>query len=68
MFDSKVYKLILFNLLQNGVKFNKTFDGDIVIILTCKPSKELSHKRLKDPMYILETQVIDTGEGIEKDR
>ena len=59
--DTKVYKLILFNLLQNGVKFNQTFDGDVVIVLDCKPSKNSEH-------YILETQVIDTGSGIDKER
>ena len=53
VFDSNVYKLILFNLLQNGMKFNQTFDGDIVLIIDCKPSKELSHKKQNEKVYIL---------------
>ena len=35
--DWKLYKLILFNLVQNSIKYNKVNNGDIFIILTCKP-------------------------------
>jgi len=33
------YQLIMFNLIQNAVKYNQ-LKGDIVVILTCKPRKK----------------------------
>ena len=36
--DWKQYELILFNVIQNAVKYN-TFKGDIFIIVSCKPVK-----------------------------
>jgi K+-sensing histidine kinase KdpD len=38
--DWKLYELVLFNILQNSFKFNKIFDGDVVITLKCKPVKK----------------------------
>ena len=61
-----MYKLVLFNLLQNAVKFNKPSFGDVVITVEIRQSKEPSHKRERQQVFILETHVIDTGnEGIE---
>jgi len=33
------YQLILFNLIQNAVKYN-LYKGDIVLLLTCRPVKQ----------------------------
>ena len=77
------YQLILFNMIQNSVKYNK-FKGDIFIIIKCLPlqkkiklqnklhrqmSKSLDVQAFKDQMdYVLETEIIDTGIGISKKR
>ena len=66
MADLNLYELVLYNLFLNGIKFNKAFDGDIVISVECKPCKELFNT--KEKKFILETQVIDTGSGIEQER
>ena len=78
--DWKCYELILFNILQNAIKFNR-LEGDIVIILKVNPVK--SNINLNDSVnsinisalidtdesyYMLETEVIDTGIGISKKR
>ena len=31
IFDQEVYELILYNLIQNALKYNRPFDGDIVV-------------------------------------
>ena len=36
--DQEVYELILFNLIQNALKYNKPFDGDIVVTAEVKSS------------------------------
>lgn len=77
------YQLILFNMIQNSVKYNK-FKGDIFIIIKCLPlqkkiklqnklhrqmPKSLDVQAFKDQMdYVLETEIIDTGIGISKKR
>ena len=71
------YQLILFNMIQNSVKYNK-FKGDIFVIIKCLPVKKKpkSSKKLLDldqlddqeRKYVLETEVIDTGIGISKKR
>lgn len=38
--DWKLYELILFNIVQNSFKYNKIFDGDVIITLKCKPLKK----------------------------
>lgn len=53
--DWKSYKLVLFNIFQNSVKYNN-MHGQIVILL----------KYLDDST--LETEVIDTGIGIQYGR
>lgn len=60
--DWELFELIMFNIIQNSMKYNKNLDGDIVITITCKKMKE------SDQMYILETQVIDTGVGISPEK
>jgi K+-sensing histidine kinase KdpD len=37
--DWNLYEFVLFNVVQNAVKYNKPMDGDIVVILSCKPMK-----------------------------
>jgi signal transduction histidine kinase len=65
--DWSLYELILFNLVQNSLKYNKCYDGDIVIVIKCKPLKKRLEEHHLDPELnaVLETIVIDTGVGIE---
>ena len=81
--DWNRYELILFNIIQNAVKYNSQ-RGDIIIVLSCKKhhgtSKIEEEKKsqiscsplteLEDSKdyYILETDVIDTGIGISPER
>ena len=34
--DWRMYQLIIFNIIQNAIKYN-IFQGDILILITCKP-------------------------------
>ena len=79
--DWKCYELILFNILQNSIKFNK-LEGDIVIILKVNPVKStfnltdsvnsvdisamMTNGKDEESYYMLETEIIDTGIGISK--
>ena len=72
--DWSMYKLVLFNMVQNAVKYNK-LEGDIVILLSCKPISKKERKNLKgqenkrkNVFYMLETQIIDSGIGISLER
>lgn len=56
------YQLILFNIIQNAVKYNKK-KGYIIIELNCLPMAPLQEGR-----YMLETTVVDAGEGISEER
>lgn len=56
--DWKSYELILFNVIQNAVKYNSQ-DGNIVILANLRTDQNKAYFR---------TQVIDTGEGITEDR
>ena len=58
--DWDKYQLILFNMLQNAVKYN-SFMGTVVFLLSCLP-------RLDGEGHILETEIIDSGIGISKER
>ena len=64
--------MILFNIIQNSVKYNQQLDGDICILVSVKPQKgALRMKKTYDiteVSHILETQIIDTGIGIAADR
>ena len=60
--DWKKYSLILFNMIQNAVKYNN-MEGDMLIILSCKCTENGHFSE-----YMLETEVIDTGIGITKER
>lgn len=51
--DEYLYKLVLFNLVQNSIKFNKPSFGDIVITIELKKSKEPSHKRGGDEQVFI---------------
>ena len=54
--DQEVYELILYNLLQNALKYNKAFDGDIVVTAEVKSSlNSLNFRREEDKAFILET-------------
>ena len=70
--DWSLFELILFNIIQNSVKYNQQLDGDICILVSVKPQKgALRLKRTYDITgvnHILETQIIDTGIGIAEDR
>lgn len=59
LLDWSMYELILFNIVQNAIKYNQ-IEGNIIIILSCLPQ----NNGLTDDMYVLETKVIDTGLGI----
>jgi signal transduction histidine kinase len=76
------YQLILFNIIQNSVKYNK-FKGEIFVIIQCLPMTKKRNQRREnsskvcrqsldevdtEEKYILETVVIDTGIGISKKR
>jgi len=71
--DWESYQLILFNILQNAVKYNR-YSGDIIIKISLK-SLDNSHAAnfaqkttscSKKQKYdgVLETEVIDSGIGI----
>ena len=38
--DWKLYELIFFNIFQNSIKYNKKYNGDVVILITCKQRSE----------------------------
>jgi signal transduction histidine kinase len=65
--DWSRFELILFNIIQNAVKFN-VFNGEIVILLRCLPQKPCNDKCMGPDDYVLETEVIDTGHGISFER
>ena len=44
------------------MKYNQPNYGDIVVIQTCKPMRGSPSR------YVLETEIIDTGIGIQPDR
>lgn len=58
--DWDKYELILFNVIQNAVKYNQ-FMGNLVVILNCYPNA------IQADHFVFETTVIDTGIGIPKD-
>ena len=68
--DWKMYELIIFNIIQNSVKYYEKIDANIMIVLTCKPRKRENNAETKENCqnYVLETLIIDTGSGIEKER
>ena len=63
--DWNLYELVMYDIVQNAIKYNKNIDGDIIITMTCK--KVRSRDCEQSTKYILETQVIDSGIGIEHD-
>ena len=58
--DWSKYQLIIFNLLQNSIKYNRSF-GKIIINLNIIGSS-------LDKDRILETKIIDSGTGIRDDK
>lgn len=34
--DWNLYELVMYNIIQNALKYNKNVDGDIVLTMTCK--------------------------------
>jgi signal transduction histidine kinase len=67
--DWKLYELVLFNLVQNSIKYNKAFDGDIVIVAKVKKLKKRNIDNLGNQLnYVLETLIFDNGIGISEDR
>ena len=57
--DWKKYQLIIFNIIQNAVKYN-VFRGEIIIMLSCEEVDDNEHNFI--------TEVIDSGIGITKGR
>jgi hypothetical protein len=60
--DWEMYKLILFNIVQNAIKYNQ-FKGDLLIKINLE-SFQFDSKN----SAVLETEVIDSGIGIEEER
>jgi len=60
--DWRLYQLIIFNIVQNAVKYNKR-EGNIAIITELKDYDQ----SLPNEM-LFETRIIDDGNGIERDR
>lgn len=60
--DWRLYQLIIFNIIQNAVKYNKR-EGTISV------STELKDSELDVPNeMVFETIISDDGNGIEKER
>ena len=60
--DWNLYQLVVFNIIQNAIKYNQ-FQGDIVITMACRPTEDETMES-----YVLETQIIDSGIGISEER
>ena len=66
--DWNRYALVLFNIIQNAVKFN-IFKGEIAFVLKCLPFKpSLESDVVSRDQYVLETEIIDSGLGISNER
>jgi signal transduction histidine kinase len=65
--DWKLYELVMYNILQNALKYNQNINGDVVLTMTCKKVRERNQNQQKNK-FIFETQVIDSGIGIAQDR
>jgi signal transduction histidine kinase len=61
--DWGLYELILFNFIQNSVKFANR-DGEILVVLDCEPSNSAN----SISQFEYKTTIVDTGCGIEKER
>jgi len=64
--DWKRFEIILFNIIQNAVKYNR-IEGDILIMLSVSAKNENDLRKLKAGFlkdYVLNVEVIDTGCGI----
>ena len=59
--DWKLYELILFNIIQNAVKYN-SYLGVILVVLKVIPGRRNRLRRF------LQTDIIDTGSGIDPAR
>lgn len=70
--DWRSYQLILFNIIQNAIKYNHP-EGDLVVLLSCQPSsltmENMSLNSNNDELdFIFKTEVIDSGIGITQSR
>lgn len=61
LLDWEKYELILFNIIQNAIKYN-SFQGNIVFVLKCYRYE--GEEGLTSGDWVFETQIIDTGVGI----
>ena len=61
------FQLAVFNLVQNGIKYNR-FRGDLIFLLSIKPIKKKIKFEEYNLDYILEMDIIDSGYGIEKEQ
>ena len=65
--DWDKFKLVIFNILQNAVKYN-SFEGFIIIILNCLPARMQNEEAQDEQDYVFEVEILDTGIGISKER
>lgn len=64
--DWDSYQLVLFNIVQNAVKYNN-IKGDLIVVMNCSPLEGSTTSR-NEVTYIFETEVIDSGIGISQER
>jgi hypothetical protein len=54
--------------VQNSIKYNKIYDGDVIITLKFKPQTSRDERKMQpqtdQDSYTLETKVIDSGVGM----
>ena len=62
--DWDKYELILFNIVQNAVKYNQ-FMGKIIVVIDCQ---SITNDFTSSVTTEFVTQVIDTGIGIAQER
>ena len=65
--DWSSFELILFNFIQNAVKYN-TSQGLVVIVADFEPDPSSALLQTEEKTAMLRVQVVDTGVGIEKNR
>ena len=63
--DWKKYQLIVFNIIQNAVKYNK-YNGTLIVLTSCELIER--SPTMDEQFYSFETEIIDTGIGITRER
>lgn len=66
--DWKKYQLLVFNIIQNAVKYN-SYAGQILILFSCEKYQSIFNQgEEQEDIYEFETEIIDTGIGITEQR